>query len=233
MDLDLALYPNRVLTMTVANCRIQTSQYCRFTIRVAGFDTTINAGVISGLQTVLLGQEWIQSVKLLSGFGNHSYYIPVPLAVEAAGKRFPDLVDAEVEAQNNELVETAMANKISEEYDDDECSNVDCSDNTLSDSELSPSELSSEDERPLGDDPSSDELLEISFSGELNFGEYELVQTDEDDGSSEDDEGSKDDGSSKDDEGYKDYEGEECKGYEEDKEYEEYECGEGQECQEC
>ena len=96
MDLDLALYPDRILTITVANCRIQTSQYCRFTIRVAGFDTTINTGVISGLQTVLLGQEWIQSVNLLSGFGNQSYYIPIPLAVEAAGERFPDLVDAEV-----------------------------------------------------------------------------------------------------------------------------------------
>jgi hypothetical protein len=226
MDLDLALYPDRVLTITVANCRIQTNQYCRFTIRVAGFDTTINTGVISGLQTILLGRGWIQSVKLLSDFGNRSYYIPVPLAVEAAGERFPDLVDAEVEAQNIELVETAMTNKISEEYDGDECSNVDCGDDPLSDSELSPCELSSEDERSLGDDLSGDELSEISSGEELNFGEYELVQTDEDDGSSEDD------GGSEDYEDYEDYEGEECNECEEDEEYEEYD-EEGQECQEC
>jgi hypothetical protein len=235
MDLDLALYPDRVLTMTIANCRIQTSQYCRFTIRVAGFDTTINTSVISRLQTVLLGQEWIQSVKLLSGFGNQSYYIPIPLAVEAAGERFPDLFDAEVEAQNIELVETAMTNEISEEYDDDECSNADCGDDPLSDSELSPCELSSEDKRSLGDDPSGDELSEISFGEVPNFGEYELVQTDEDDWGSEDDEGSEDDKGSEDDEGsqndeyYEDYEGEKCKGCEGDEEYEEYE--EGQERQ--
>jgi len=54
--------------------------------------------VISGLQTVLLSQEWIQSVKLLSRFGNHSYYIPVLLAVKAARERFLNLVDAKVKA---------------------------------------------------------------------------------------------------------------------------------------
>ena len=227
VDLDLALYPDRVLTITVANCRIQTSQYCRFTIRVAGFDTTINTGVISGLQTVLLGQEWIQSVKLLSSFGNQSYYIPIPLAVEAAGERFPDFVNAEVEAQNIELVETAMTNKISKEYDGDECSNVNCGGDPLSNSELSPCELSSKDEHSLDGDHSSDELsldddyssnAEISSDEELNSGEYELVPTDEDDRGSEDDE-------------Y--YEGKECKRCE-DEEYEEYEeYEEEQECQEC
>ena len=228
MDLDLALYPDRVLTITVANCRIQTSQYCRFTIRVAGFHTMINTGVISGLQTVLLGQEWIQSVKLLSGFGNQSYYIPIPLTVEAAGERFPDLVDTEVEAQNIELVETAMTNKISKEYDGDECSNVNCGDDPLSDSELSPCEVSSEDERSLDGDHSGDELsLDDDYSSdeELNSGEYELVPTDDDDGGSEDDEY------------YEDYEGKECKRYEEDEEDEEYEeyeeYEEEQECQEC
>ena len=75
----------------------------------------INASVISRLQTVLLSQEQIQSVKLLSSFGNYSYYIFVPLAVEAAKEWFPNLVDAKVEAQNIKLVETAITNKISKE----------------------------------------------------------------------------------------------------------------------
>lgn len=119
-----------------------------------------------------------------------------------------------------------MANEISKEYDDNKCSNFDCSDDPLSNSELSPCELLFEDERLLGDDPSGDELSEISSSRELNFSKYELVQTDEDDGSSKDDKGSKD---YKD---YKDYEGEECNECEEDKEYKEYN-EEGQECQEC
>jgi hypothetical protein len=216
MDLGLTLYSDRVLTITVTDRLVQTNQHCRFTIRVAGVDTTIKTGVISGLQTVLLGQEWIQSVNLLSTFGNQSYYIPIPLAVEAAEERFPDFGDAEVKAQDIEPVEKTMTNKISKEYDDDECGNVNCGDEPISDSELSPCELSSEDERSLDadrelssdelssddqssldDDPSSDEVsldddyssdAEILSGEELNLGEYELVPTDEDDGVSEDDE---------------------------------------------
>lgn len=213
MDLGLTLYSDRVLTITVNNRLVQTNQHCRFTIRVAGVDTTIKTGVISGLQTVLLGQEWIQSVNLLSTFGNQSYYIPIPLAVEAAEEKFPDFGDAEVKAQDIEPVEKAMTNEISEEYDD---GNVNYCDEPLSDSELSPCEVSSEDERSLDadrelssdelssdgqsfldDEPSGDEVsldddysphAEISSGEEPNFGEYELVPTDEDDGGSEDDE---------------------------------------------
>jgi hypothetical protein len=47
--------------------------------------------VIPGLQVVLLGQEWIQSVRLLSCFDDRSYYIPIPLAVEAAEERLPGI----------------------------------------------------------------------------------------------------------------------------------------------
>jgi hypothetical protein len=43
--------------------------YCRFTIRVAGVETTINVRVLRGLHTTLLGREWIESVKLLSDSG--------------------------------------------------------------------------------------------------------------------------------------------------------------------
>jgi hypothetical protein len=47
--------------------------YCRFTIRVAGVETTISARVLRGLHTILLGREWIESVKLLSDFGKRGY----------------------------------------------------------------------------------------------------------------------------------------------------------------
>ena len=121
-----------------------------------------------------------------------------------------------------------MTNKISKEYNSDECSNVNCSDDPLSNSELSPCEVSSKDECLLDGDYSSDKLSlddDYSFDKELNSSEYELVPTNDDDKGS------------KDDEYYKDYKGKECKRYEEDeedeeyKEYEEYE--EEQECQEC
>jgi hypothetical protein len=85
----------------------------------------------------------------------------------------------------------------------------------------------SKDERLLSNNPFSDELLKISFSRELNFGEYKLVQTNKDDRSFKDNKGFEDNRSSKDDKGYKDYKGEECKGYKEDEEYKEYECREG------
>jgi hypothetical protein len=85
-NLQLILYSNRVSTITIADRLIQTNQYCRFAIRVAGVDTTINAMVIPGLQVVLLGQEWIQSVRLLSCFDDRSYYIPIPLAVGRRGE---------------------------------------------------------------------------------------------------------------------------------------------------
>jgi hypothetical protein len=191
--------------------------------------------VISGLQTVLLGQEWIQSVNLLSGFGNQSYYIPIPLAVEAV-ESFPNVGDAMVEAQDIERVEMAMADEINEECDDDECSSVDCGDGPLSDSELSPCELSSDDERSLDDDPLSNRELS---SGELSSdGQSSLDGDPSGDELSVDDDHSSDgeisSGDDEDGEGYKDYEGKECKGCEEYEEYEEYEeCEEGQECQEC
>jgi hypothetical protein len=254
IDLDLILYFDRVLTIPIAGRLVLTNQYCRFTIRVAGVNTTINTGVISGLQTVLLGQEWIQSVNLLSGFGNQSYYIPIPLAVEAIEEKFPDIGNAKVEAKDIKLDELAMTNEICEEYDDSECSNVDCGDDALSDSELSPCEVSSDDERSLDDNPLSDRELssgesssdgQSSLDGDLSGDELSL----DDDHSSNAEISSgeelnfgeyklaptgEDDGVYEDDEDDEDYVGKECRGCEEYEEYEEYEeCQEGQECQEC
>jgi hypothetical protein len=46
---------------------------CRSTIRVAGVEMTISAKVLRGLHTILLGRDWIESVKLLSDFGKRGY----------------------------------------------------------------------------------------------------------------------------------------------------------------
>jgi hypothetical protein len=254
MGLDLILYSDRVLTITVADRLILTNQYCRFTIRVAGVDTTINTGVISGLQTVLLGQEWIQSVNLLSGFGNQSYYIPIPLAVEAAEERFPGVGDGEVEAQDIELVKMAMTDEIGKEDDGGDCGNIVCGDDSSSDGELSPCELSPNDEHSLDDDPlsdgelssgelscdvrssldgdfSGDELsLDDDYSSNAEISSSEELNSDEHDLAPADE----DDKVYEDDEDYEDYEGKKCSGCEEYEEYEEYEeFEEGQECQEC
>ena len=246
VDLDLNLYFDRTLTIRIADRLVQTNQYCRFTIRVAGLDMTIDGGVISELQTILLGREWTQSVKLLRGSGNQSYYIPVPLDVEAANEKFPDISDAEVKPQDSKEAEVATSDEIGEEYDDDEDGNEDCGDDgssdgelssddhLLSDTELSSGELSSDGQDSLNGDPSSDENSmdgdpssgnelslgdDPSSDGEISSGE-ELAPTDEDE---EDDEIYGDDEEYEDDDGdeedYEAYEGKVCEGCEECDEY--------------
>jgi hypothetical protein len=253
LDLGLILYADRILTITVAGHLVQTNQYCRFTIRVAGHDTPIIAGVISGLQIILLGREWMQSVNLLSNFGNQSYYIPIPLTIEAAEEEFPGISDAEAEAKGSKEVGMATSDEIGEECDDDEDGNVDRSDDTssegelssdnehssddetLSDSGLSSGELSSDAQNSLGGDPSDDELSlagdpssesEISLDEELILDEHELEPTDEDDEEEDEIYG--------DDEDYNAYEEEGCKECPGCKECQECEkCEECGECEEC
>lgn len=72
----LPLHFGKSIRIGVANHIIPTNQYCRFNIRVAGVETTIDACVVSELPSLLLGREWIRQVDLLSDFGNHKYYIP-------------------------------------------------------------------------------------------------------------------------------------------------------------
>ncbi|KAG9231520.1 hypothetical protein BJ875DRAFT_444023 [Amylocarpus encephaloides] len=62
----------------LANRTVLTDQYCQFTIKVAGIKTAIDAYVVSGLSSLLLGREWTQQVNLLSDLGNYTYYIPGP-----------------------------------------------------------------------------------------------------------------------------------------------------------
>lgn len=194
-NLDLMLYSGKTWAITIADRLVRTNQYSQFTIRVAGHNTTINTGVIYGLQTILLGREWIRSVHLLNDFGNQNYYIPVPLAVEAAEEKFPGIVDTEVEAKDVKPVEMVTPDEIAEEHDDDEFSKADCGDDdssngrsSLDDDPFSESEPSFDgqtlsdgdtpfDEPSLGDDTLSDGGT--SSEGPI-FGEDEVTPTDED-----------------------------------------------------
>ena len=45
---------------------------------MAGIKIPIDAYVVSGLSSLLLGWEWTQQVNLLSNLGNYMYYIPGP-----------------------------------------------------------------------------------------------------------------------------------------------------------
>jgi hypothetical protein len=197
VDLDLILYSDRMLTIRVAHRLVATNQFCRFTIQVAGLNRTIDAGVISGFQDILLGREWMRSVNLITGFGNQSYYIPVPLTAEAAEEHFPGIDDTEAEAKDEEV---GMATSDGEEYDDDDNGNVDCGgddssnsglssddeglsdDETLSDSELSSPKLSSASD-PLSDSgmSSGDELIldELAPTDEEDEKEDEAYGDDE------------------------------------------------------
>jgi hypothetical protein len=105
---------------------------------------------------------------LLSGFSNQSYYILIPLIVEAIKEKFPSIGNAKVKAKDVKLDKLAMTNEIRKEYNDSECGNVDCSNDPLSDNELSPCDLLSSDECLLDDNPLPDR--ELSSSKPLSDG---------------------------------------------------------------
>ncbi|KAF8862730.1 hypothetical protein BDZ45DRAFT_686558 [Acephala macrosclerotiorum] len=78
-ELSLPLHFGGAIRIRVGNRSIPISQYCRFSILVAGVETTINTCVVSELPSLLLGRAWIQEVRLLRDFENHTLYIPGPL----------------------------------------------------------------------------------------------------------------------------------------------------------
>jgi hypothetical protein len=77
--LDLSLHSSGTIRIRLENRSIPVSQYCRFSIQVAGVETTIDAYVVSELPSLLLGRPWIQEVRLLRDVGNHIHYIRGPL----------------------------------------------------------------------------------------------------------------------------------------------------------
>ena len=56
--------------------------------------------MILGLQSVILGRDWIQTVNLFSDFGKQNYFIPVPLNVKATGENFPNIRIAQTYEDN-------------------------------------------------------------------------------------------------------------------------------------
>ncbi|PVH70705.1 hypothetical protein DL98DRAFT_540644 [Cadophora sp. DSE1049] len=230
-NLGLVLYSGEASTHPLN----QINQYSQLTIRVAGHTTTINTGVISGLKMILLGREWIRSVHLLSDSRNQNYYIPIPLAVEAAE------VDTETEAKDVKPVEMTTCEEIAEEHDDDELHRSSPDVDLFSESELP---LDGQDvlHGDSPDEPSSvDHTLSDGRTCSEGPSKHEVRPTDEDD------EVHIEDGGDGDDHGDKDYDGnvgdecddcegcEQCDGYDECEgceeceglEYEEF--GEGEE----
>lgn len=55
--LGLVLYLGKTTTIMAGDGPVQSNQYTRFTVQVAGYDTQINADVIPKLQTLLLSRE--------------------------------------------------------------------------------------------------------------------------------------------------------------------------------
>jgi hypothetical protein len=76
--LGLPLHFGGSVRVRLANRTVLTNQYCKLAIIVAGIKTAIDACVVSGLCSVLLGWEWAQEVNLLSDLGNYTYYILGP-----------------------------------------------------------------------------------------------------------------------------------------------------------
>lgn len=92
-DLGLALYSDKVSTLMVADKLVQSSQYCQFNFQVAGHNTWIIARVVTGLETIVLGRDWMYDVNLIFGIGNEGYYISTSLVVEAARNTMHDAED--------------------------------------------------------------------------------------------------------------------------------------------
>ena len=99
-SLDLMLYSGKTLAFMIADRLIQTNHYSKFTIRVAGRNTMINDGVISGLQTILLSYNRTRRVYLLKDFKNQDNFIPIPLAIKVAGEKLPHIFHTGVEAKD-------------------------------------------------------------------------------------------------------------------------------------
>ena len=190
--LDLVLYSDSLEKIAAGG---PIHQYCRFNIRLAGVEKAINARVIPGLHTILLGQEWIRSVKLLSDFGNRGYYIPIPLAVEAAEEKPLDTMDTKADEKGIDLNDGDDYDDV--DYDDDISSDgLSLDGNPSSDGDLSSSELSLDGEGSVDDDASSgDELLldDGPSSGDEIILEEEATDEDEDDYESEEGEEGDDD----------------------------------------
>ncbi len=148
---------------------------------------------------------------------NRSYYIPVPLTVEAAEEKSFHTVDTRADAKHIQLDELEVTDTVGKDYDVDECDDDECDDdacdhdissddallldgNPSSDSDLSSGGLSLDDGYSLDDDASSNDVCSLgddSSGSELSLDEdppsgADELTTDEDEDDYEGEEGEDD-----------------------------------------
>ncbi|CZR65319.1 uncharacterized protein PAC_15219 [Phialocephala subalpina] len=78
--LGLSSHFGNVAVLGLRDHNIHTNQYCRFDIKVAGVNTTIDAAVVpvAKCSSIQLGRLWVRMANLLSDLDHHTYYIPDP-----------------------------------------------------------------------------------------------------------------------------------------------------------
>ncbi|KFY02622.1 hypothetical protein V490_00440 [Pseudogymnoascus sp. VKM F-3557] len=156
-DLELALCSGKMSAFIVDNRLVQSSQYSQFSFQVAGHKTWIIAIVVTGLETIVLGRDWMYDVNLIFGIGNQGYYISTSLVVEEARNTMHD-------ADDKKIAKTATFNET-----------VDCISYISSDGELSLDELSFSDAECSYEDDEDDEDDEEDeddvYSGEDSDGD--------------------------------------------------------------
>jgi hypothetical protein len=173
VDLGLILYSGDISAFTISDRSVQTSQYSRFTIQVAGHSTAILAGVASNIDMIILGRNWIYGVNLLNGIGNQKYYISIPLSTEAATR-------SDIKSDDIKLRRIAVSEKASKKYDDFYLSDRSLSldDKSLSEDsfsqECSEDEDYDDDEDEYEDDDEGEE--EYEYDDDEGFSDIEGIE---------------------------------------------------------
>lgn len=162
IDLGLKLYSGNTSAFTISDRLVQTSQYSRFSIEVAGHKSPIVAGVVSNIDVILLGRDWIDRVNLLKGVANQSYYISIPIYTTAASSS--NISSDDIKPKRIVVSDTTI-----KKYDD-----FCLSDNSLSQGEESLSEYSLSQEYSDGEDY-NDYEEEEEEEGFIEFSDIEEV----------------------------------------------------------
>jgi hypothetical protein len=134
--LGLSLHSSSTIRIRVENRSIPISQYCRFSIQVAGVETTIDTYVVSELTFLLLGRAWIQEVRLLRGVGNHIYYIRGP---QGNLIKLPDptsTTEADTDSVTGECETALVAEELPTATEAGECELGESGDETISEDEV-------------------------------------------------------------------------------------------------
>jgi Chromo (CHRromatin Organisation MOdifier) domain len=134
--LGLSLHSSGTIRIRVENRSIPISQYCRFSIQVAGVETTIDTYVVSELPSLLLGRAWIQEVRLLRGVGNHMYYIRGPLGNLIKLPNPTSTTEADTDSVTGECEAAPVAEELPTAAEAEECELGESGDETISEDEV-------------------------------------------------------------------------------------------------